>query len=469
MLITDDIIREAIRRTVDNHRTKRVTFANGKRRTFSNRPVQNMMKNVEKWVSMVQDDIRTGAYKSKLNYRHLTKTNNNGKRRDIRSPELYTRLLQHVWLVIVEPLYKRRDPHVGLNCKKGCGITAENRRSSALRRAKQMFYDRRDLTYVLKMDQRQCYKHITPKVTRRALKRLTHDSELIDFGIEVSFCGDNDLPIGTPTSPTVHHIVMLDFDKWIVQNAPWCIRYADDVLVATYTKADASQLYWRIQNFWWYTLGIRAKTSEVKIAPLTQPLDFCGYILHRNEGKAVTDHNKGYTTVRRSTVVRAKRSNNDDSWGAYFGLMMHADAFRLMKNIELKMKLNQLTSKIKINRSMDAPNIPMKDLIGHEFTIYNYELRYDSKTKKPNWIKCLIGIQEYDENGVAAGREKAYEFHGGYGFLVDFIAQAQQLYGKDALLPLEEMEIEQSCGFIFKGSTNQITYIDEYNEGSNPL
>lgn len=29
---------------------------------------------------------------------------------------------------------------------------------------------------------------------------------------------------------------------------------------------------------------------------------------------------------------------------------------------------------------------------------------------------------------------------------------------------MEEMEIENQCGYIFKGSTNQIKYIDEYDE-----
>lgn len=29
------------------------------------------------------------------------------------------------------------------------------------------------------------------------------------------------------------------------------------------------------------------------------------------------------------------------------------------------------------------------------------------------------------------------------------------------MLPLEEMEIENQCGYIFKGSTNQMEYIDD--------
>lgn len=37
---------------------------------------------------------------------------------------------------------------------------------------------------------------------------------------------------------------------------------------------------------------------------------------------------------------------------------------------------------------------------------------------------------------------------------------AEKEYGKEALLPLEEAEIENQCGYIFKGSTNQLIYIE---------
>ena len=31
------------------------------------------------------------------------------------------------------------------------------------------------------------------------------------------------------------------------------------------------------------------------------------------------------------------------------------------------------------------------------------------------------------------------------------------------MLPIEEVTIENQCGYIFKGSTNQLKYIDEYD------
>lgn len=72
----------------------------------------------------------------------------------------------------------------------------------------------------------------------------------------------------------------------------------------------------------------------------------------------------------------------------------------------------------------------------------------------------MIGIEEKDEDGVSTGKMKAYEFHGSYMNIVEFITLAEKTFGKQNMLPLEEMEIENQCGYIFKGSTNQMEYIN---------
>lgn len=33
-------------------------------------------------------------------------------------------------------------------------------------------------------------------------------------------------------------------------------------------------------------------------------------------------------------------------------------------------------------------------------------------------------------------------------------------FGRDQMLPIEDAVIENQCGFIFKGSTNQLKYIE---------
>ena len=123
------------------------------------------------------------------------------------------------------------------------------------------------------------------------------------------------------------------------------------------------------------------------------------------------------------------------------------------------MKLRKLTEKIKIDRKMDAPHKDIQELLDISFDIYDYEIR-DNNQGEPNWIKFLIGIPEV-KNGKKTGKNLAYEFHSNYQSLIKYLKACEEVFTKDGILPLKGVEIENQCGYIFKGSTNQITYIQE--------
>lgn len=406
--------------------------------------------------NLLYEKLMNGTWKELLEYRPFVKINNNNKVRYIESPSLITRIYQHLLLNLLNPIYKSKDNFNGLNCKIGCGITANIRSRSIVRKLKHIYYDRTDLKYCLIIDQRKCYDHITEKVFRRIAKKIIDDKWIIDFAIDSCFVNGR-LPIGTPTSPFIHHIVMLTFDYFVKEISPFSVRYADDNFLAFYTKEDAQAAKWRIKNFWWYNLNIRSKRNTSVIKSLDEPCDFCGYVFHRNN-KKICEHNKGYVKIRECTAIKARKCRSDNSWNSYFGLLKHADSFSLMKKIENTMKLKDLTSKIRINRSMDARNIDIRDLVGVSIDIYDYEIKYNSQNQ-PNWIKCLIGVREV-KDGNYTGKTLAYEFHGNYQGIIQFIKLCESKYGKSDLLPLEDVEIENQCGYIFKGSTNQLIYIE---------
>lgn len=442
MFSKDDIIK-AMEKASEGHRKKT--------------EVKKMLAGGDEYAIQVLSDIADGSYTKKMSYRNLVVTSNNGKSRKILSPSLYTRVLQIAWMQAVMPYYQAHDPMIGLNCKMGCGITAKSRRKSLLRRMKHVVYDRSDLHYALVMDQRKCYEHISRNVFRRKLAEICPDKWLNDFGVSVVFANGT-FPVGTPSSPLAHHILMLDFDNMAHSLAPVVLRYADNVFLAARTKDELQQAKWRIKNWWWYDLGIRAKRQDARIFPLSLGFDFCGYRLHRNAGKSVTSRDKGYTLIRRNIARRMARCNNNEAWSSYFGLLRHADGYRLMTNIEKDMKLQELSARIKIDRKMDAQKIDVRDLADNKtvFDIHDYEIRRD-REGKANWIKCLIGISEPD-----SGRMLAREFHGNYSCIIDAMEKWEQAFGREQMLPIEDVTIENQCGYIFQGSTNQIKYIDEY-------
>lgn len=75
-----------------------------------------------------------GTYVSKIKYRKLVKENKNGKVREINSPDLTTRIYQHLVLVKLGPLYYEKDNMNGLNCKPGFGIRASSKSRSLIKK-----------------------------------------------------------------------------------------------------------------------------------------------------------------------------------------------------------------------------------------------------------------------------------------------------------------------------------------------
>lgn len=432
-------------------------------------------KKFDRNCNMLYQDLLSGAWKGRIKYIKLTRINpGNGKTRYIDSPSFITRVYQHLFLYLIEPGYYQKDNLNSLNCKMGCGITSKDKKKSVIKKLKHVFYDRRDLEYYLVIDQRKCYEHISPKVVRKMLKRLTSDKWLIDFGMEVCFVSGK-LPIGTPTSPLVHHIAMLSFDYLAKQIAPFSVRYADDNFLAFYTKEEANQAKWRIKNYWWYELGIRAKRHTTIIRPLDNPHDFCGFVFHRNPGKTVRDHNKGYTIVRSNILERAMNCKSNESWASYFGILSQADSFNVMKNTEIAMKLKELTEKVKLEKNT-AKEIDVKELKGTVFNIYDYEIR-SNNAGEANWIKLTVGIksskdqapqQPFGNNNKPILDSKgnvmyeARELRGNYKNLIQYLQLAENtIGGKKLILPLEDVELENCEGVCFAGSINTIKYINE--------
>lgn len=449
--------------------------------------VRNFKKRLDKNIRKIYNSLLDGTYTRYIAYHKLQKYNHKGKLRLIDSPNLPLRILQHLWLLIVVPLYDRKDNGNGRNCKPDHGITAHQAKYGTLKPQKHLFYDLRHLHYVLVMDQRKCYEHITPKIYRKQIKRLLTDKKFIDFGEQIGFVNGK-LPIGTPTSPYIHHICLLPSDWFIRDNTEWSLRYADNNVMAFRTLEEAQAFKWRLKNFWWYELNLRAKRQMTQIINIDrEPLDNCGYKTYRNPNKSVSSKNKGYTLVRTTTVDRARHCRTSESWASYFGLMLHADAFNLMTKIENNMPdLRKLTEEIRIDREIDAPTLDVKDLLGIKFTLYKY--RFKEYRGKVNWVQCLIGTKDWVESTAQAydpkdprkraksktnkkqlkkvprgdNQEYAWEFHGDYQGIIAYLKQLEIAFDGDTskFLPITRAEIVKDGEYIFKGSTNKQRFIN---------
>ncbi len=444
MLLDSDLIRRAIRKAAKGHSSKA--------------EVRDMLSGIDEYAIRVASAIESGTYISMLSYREFDTTNSNGKRRHIEQPSLFTRVLQHLSIVLLKPLYDSLDPRISYNCKDGYGISASNPSMSLSRFLKRNVYSRPDLRYALAIDQRHCYDHMTRKLYRRALKLLTGDSELIDFAVNVTFHG-NSFPIGTPTSPFAHHVIMLSFDRWLGSVPGPKARYADDVIVFCHTKEEANAAKWRIANFWWYTYCLRAKRNPRIVDLDREPLSFCGLVIRRTPG----GHSLGYCRPRSNIRLRAMRCRSDASYAAYFGIFSHTDSFSFLAKLEADMKFSELTGRIKIVRAFDAQPISLAELARVKFNIYDFELKYD-KEGKANWLRMIVGVPETGADGIPTGNYLRYCIRTEAKAMVDYMAEVKKACDTgEAKLPFDDVELENSCGYMFKGTTDREMYCTRDN------
>lgn len=166
------------------------------------------------------------------------------------------------------------------------------------------------------------------------------------------------------------------------------------------------------------------------------------------------------------SVVSCTAAEGDvEQWRrvSYFGQLKGADTFNLINSIQEKnMKLSDLTSKVRIDRKMDAKQVFPKDMVGVVMDVLDYEIRQNTRGEN-NWIKLLMCMDEIGQDGMPTGKKVVREMHGDLSGLYRYLSLCEKAFGgKRAILPIEEAEIENSCGYIFKGSTNMMMYLEDY-------
>ncbi|MCI6830261.1 MAG: hypothetical protein MR924_13580 [Prevotella sp.] len=413
---------------------------------------ENNLNNNCKLIADIINSGKTGEY---LKYIQLKRKNTNGKWRDIDAPTFFTLVMQHVWIMLVKPLYMAKETGIARNCIEGRGICSEDIDKGLLRPMLRLFYDMRQYSHLVCIDERKCYEHTTVKAYRKGMKAIGARRELIDFGESVGFVRGI-LPIGTPTSPLMHHIAVYPFDVWLNGNYPHALRYADNVFVPVLSLEEGHQVMWRIKMNWWYELCVRSKSTEQRVVAINdKPVDICGFRICRFKPRK-DNHGKGLTRIRKSIWHNAIHAETKESWASYFGILSHADCYRSLVKKCKEMKLEELTSRCKLKRTMDAIEYDPREVLEiGSFDIIDYEILKDKKTHEDNWINLFCGRKRDGTNKL-----KAFAFHGNMKCIYMWIRMLEEEFGGKSFLPIEDVRLIKRRGYLLDGTAEIIEEID---------
>ena len=411
--------------------------------------------NLDDNCNIIADIINSGKVSEYVKYIKLRRKNTNVKWRDIDAPTFFTLVMQHVWIMLVKPLYMAKETGIARNCIEGRGICSDDIDKGLLRPMRRLFYDMRQYSHLVCIDERKCYEHTTVKAYRKGMKAIGARRELIDFGEAVGFVRGI-LPIGTPTSPLMHHIAVYPFDVWLNGNYPHALRYADNVFVPALTLEEGHQVMWRIKMNWWYELGVRSKSTEQRVVAINdKPVDICGFSICRFEPRK-DNHGKGLTRIRKSIWHNAIHAETEESWASYFGILSHADCYRSLVKKCKEMKLEELTSRCKLKRTMDAIEYDPREVLEiGSFDIIDYEILKDKKTHEDNWINLFCGRKKEGTNKL-----KAFAFHGNMKCIYMWIRMLEEEFGGKSFLPIEDVRLIKRRGYLLDGTAEVIEEID---------
>ena len=411
--------------------------------------------NLDDNCKIIADIINSGKVSEYVKYIKLRRKNTNGKWRDIDAPTFFTLVMQHVWIMLVKPLYMEKETGIARNCIEGRGICSEDIDKGLLRPMRRLFYDTRQYSHLVCIDERKCYEHTTVKAYRKGMKAIGARRELIDFGEAVGFVRGI-LPIGTPTSPLMHHIAVYPFDVWLNGNYPHALRYADNVFVTVLSLEEGHQVMWRIKMNWWYELGVRSKSTEQRVVAINDKLvDICGFRICRFEPRK-DNHGKGLTRIRKSIWHNAMHAETEESWASYFGILSHADCYRSLVKKCKEMKLEELTSRCKLKRTMDAIEYDPREVLEiGSFDIIDYEILKDKKTHEDNWINLFCGRKKEGSKKL-----KAFAFHGNMKCIHMWIRMLEEEFGGKSFLPIEDVRLIKRRGYLLDGTAEVIEEID---------
>ena len=439
-MITEETVRLGYRKASKGRSAKPVVIDFGKHIAEKSREIAEI--------------INTGRVSEFVKYVRLKRRNANGKWRDIDAPTFMTLVMEHVWILLAKPMYMAKETGCARNCIEGRGILSDGMDTGLLKPMRRLFYDDRQYTHLVLIDERKCYEHTTVKAYRKGMKLICAKKWLIDFGEAVGFVRGI-LPIGTPTSPLMHHIAMLAYDLWLMDNYPEAIRYADNVFIPVRSLEEGEQAMWRTKMFWWYVLGVRSKSKEQRVVEINSvPVDICGFTLSRLTPRQ-DNHGKGLTHIRKSIYINAMHAETAASFASYFGILQNADCFESLKNKCEEMKLNELTSRCKLKRDMDAEVYEPKDVLDLErFDIIDYEIRHD-KDGNDNWVNLFCGKKKDGSTKL-----KAFSFHGNMPCIYNWLRMIEKSFGDRSFLPVEDARLINRRGYLLDGTFELIEEID---------
>ena len=261
------------------------------------------------------------------------------KERLIMALPFYDRVIQHMIVNIIEPIFCRRFIKHSYACQKDKGV---HKASNTLARwLYNLQVKQGKKVYAIKADIHHYFQSIDHEILKKEIRRYIGDKDLIKI---LDYIIDNNgiypdgvgIPVGNLTSQVFANVYLNILDQYIKHElgVRYYVRYMDDFVILGEDIEELKEILAKIEVFVQQRLHLTLNTKTT-ILSAKNGIDFAGY-----------RHFATFRILRKAATRRIRKTLNafqngeideeifDRSMQSRLGHIIHADTYNLVKSIE---------------------------------------------------------------------------------------------------------------------------------------
>ncbi len=221
-------------------------------------------------------ELSDGSYSPRPYYTFVV---HEPKRRTIYAPAFRDLVVQHAIYRVISPIFERVFIDQSFACRIGKGTHKAADYAQAALQASPIG------SYTLKLDIRKFFYHIDRVILRGLVERKIKDARMVDLMMAFADHGEPvGIPIGNLLSQLYALIYLNPLDHFIKRELGikrYC-RYVDDFVLLSQDREELLRWKEEIKNFLADRLGLQLHPRRQKLQPISNGIDFLGYIVRHN-------------------------------------------------------------------------------------------------------------------------------------------------------------------------------------------
>lgn len=265
------------------------------------------------------------------------------KERIIMALPFFDRVIQHMIVNFIEPIFEKRFIFQSYACRKGKGVHEASETLSKWLYELEVKKGKR--IYAIKGDIHHYFQSVDHAILKQEIRRYISDKALLKIldriidhnGIFPPGVG---IPVGNLTSQLFANVYLNKLDQFVKHElkVKYYVRYMDDFIILSEDPAELRRLLAEIENLLKRELKLELNPKTTILAA-KNGINFVGYIHYKDHKKIRKDAMR-----RLKKLLRAFETGEvdleyfDRSVESRFGHMEHADTYNLIKDTREKIR-----------------------------------------------------------------------------------------------------------------------------------